>query len=116
MEKEMGDQNTKKDLVEEIKENARKDRQRLEKLCDDILKLTENAELMAQEGTSVVLAEHLTRATDSLTKVNSQLVELAKLQTKKEMIEKEIDAKKGNQSDELFDEIEKDGGEPDLHN
>lgn len=94
-----------KTLVDEIKHNARRDRARLEDLCDELLKLARNESLMVEELAKVALTEQLTKATDTLTRVNSQLVELAKIDAKKEMSKKDRE----NIHDSIFDEIQNDG-------
>lgn len=105
----MGDE---KELTDEIKSNARNDRARLESLCDGLLKLSNNAETMlGDEMAKVAVAEQLTRATDSLTRVNSQLVELAKIQLKRDLLSKASSKDASNSEREsLYDEIQKEDG------
>ena len=86
------------DLFDEIHCNARNDRKRLESLCESIMRLADSSGVDA-----ALLAESLSRLSDGLTKSNAQLVELAKILTKKEIISS---ATKGDdESDNLFDEI-----------
>jgi ethanolamine ammonia-lyase small subunit len=74
---------TSEQLLDEIKSNANKDRDRLEQYCDKLVNYVINSgdpELMvgASDGISKVAAE--------LTRNNQQLVEVAKLRLKKDLV------------------------------
>ena len=89
----------KDDLIREALENARRDRQSVEKVRDHILELTKSTG--AEESESVLaVSDTVAKLSDVLTKMNAQLVELTKIAAKSEKGE---DA--GN-NDSIFDEIE----------
>lgn len=84
---------TPEELLEEIHENARKDRKRLEKFCDAMEKFIDLEPVLVPD-----VAEGVSRLSDCLTRCNSQLVEVMKIISKKKPeTEKEVDG--------LFDEI-----------
>jgi hypothetical protein len=95
----------KKTLVEEILENARKDRIRIENLLEKMLKVS-SVPGVEDDLAQVAVAEQVADLTDSLTKMNQQLVELVKVQSKN----KEEEPKEGTLSkkerEAAFDEIE----------
>jgi hypothetical protein len=73
--------------VEEVITNARRDRIRLEKVADALLTVSaddqvrsEGEQMIAQAAASAAVSEELSKVTDSLTKINQQLVELIKHQ------------------------------------
>lgn len=80
---------TEKTLVDEIIENARKDRKRLEAVADGLTQgfgrfgdsVQEEGEPLDPE-VSAAFAEEIAKVADSLTKVNQQLVELVKIDAK----------------------------------
>jgi hypothetical protein len=82
------------ELLDEIKENARRDRKRLEKVCDDLLAAGGNA-------------EEISMVSDSLTKSNAQLLELAKLKAKKADESETDESFSQGEQDELFNDISK---------
>lgn len=85
------------DLVSEIVQNARSDRMRLEDVCDavvDAAKKTDDP--LALLG----LSEQMAAVTDSLTKNNAQLVEVAKIRAKNQQPKDE------KVDDTIFDQIE----------
>jgi hypothetical protein len=85
------------DLVKEIVKNARADRKRLEKVCDSVVGIAENTDdPLALLG----LSEQMSLITDSLTKTNAQLVEIAKIRAK------ERAPKEEKHDESVFDEIE----------
>jgi hypothetical protein len=77
---------TEKTLVDEIVENARRDRKRLEAVADGLTHgfgrlgdtVEEDGEPLDPE-VSAAFAEEISKVADSLTKVNQQLVELVKI-------------------------------------
>ena len=85
------------DLVKEIVKNARADRKRLETVCDSVISAAQESEdPMAVLG----LSEQMAMITDSLTKNNSQLVEIAKIRAKERMPKDE------KHDESIFSEIE----------
>lgn len=80
---------TERTLVDEIIENARRDRKRLEAVADGLThgfgrlgdSVEENGEALDPE-VSAAFAEEIAQVSDSLTKVNQQLVELVKIDAK----------------------------------
>jgi vacuolar-type H+-ATPase subunit E/Vma4 len=89
-------------LIEEIKENAKKDRDRLEGFCEQLVNFIKNSgdpELMveASDGIAKVSAE--------LTRNNQQLIEVAKLRLKKDLVNLATDGIGESERDELFDAI-----------
>ena len=101
---------TKESLIEEIVHNARRDRVRLESAISGLIKnLNEVSETSEDSDpeVSAAFAEEISKVTDSLSKVDQRLVELVKLETKKEE-----NPKKGNkgltaeEKEQLFDEVQ----------
>jgi hypothetical protein len=82
------------ELLDEIKENARRDRKRLEKVCDN---------LMDAGGD----AEEISMISDSLTKSNAQLLELAKLKAKAFSDNNEEETFSQDEQELLFNDISK---------
>jgi hypothetical protein len=75
----------KKTLVDEVIENARRDRKRLEAVADGLthgFDSKDDSEELDPE-VSAAFAEEIAKISDSLTKVNQQLVELIKVDAKK---------------------------------
>ena len=99
-----------KDLINEVKGNINADRERLTDLYDSIKKLTT---IQGQEDLLALatVSENLVKITDSLTKQNSQLVDLAKLKQKieSEKVPSNVSASGFSETDtqDVFDEIEK---------
>lgn len=87
----------KKELYEEVIENARRDRARLEKVADALLTVSadteeapaEGEEKIANAAASAAVSEELSKVTDSLTKINQGLIELVKYQRKTQAQEDE---------------------------
>lgn len=79
---------TKETLTEEIIKNARRDRKRLEAVADGLVngfaKVPEEGEDQSEFDPEIAaaFAEEIAKIGDSLTKVNQQLVELVKIETK----------------------------------
>ncbi len=104
-----------KTLVDEIIENARRDRKRLEAVANGLTQgfgrlgdtADENEETLDPE-VSAAFAEEIAKVSDSLTKVNQQLVELVKIDAKKSA---EIEKKPGSgkisrkEADAIYDEL-----------
>lgn len=88
-------------LFEEIHENVKKDRTRLEAFYERLLMVVNNGdpELMveASEGVAKLTAE--------LTRTNQQLVEIAKLKLKKDLVNLASDGIADSDREELFDEL-----------
>lgn len=93
----------KKELFEEVIENARRDRARLEKVADALLTVSadteeapaEGEEKIANAAASAAVSEELSKVTDSLTRINQGLIELVKHQRKtmQQEEDKKMDAK-----------------------
>jgi hypothetical protein len=98
-----------RDLRKEIIENARKDRTRLEEVAESLLSLAHKEGALAAVDpemtgeAAAAVSEELSRVTDSLTKINAGLIELVKVDAKKE-----VDPKKAleRERDKIFDEVE----------
>lgn len=86
------------DLFAEIVRNARSDRGRLEKICDSITSAAEGTTDDSLAGLG--LAENMAQVTDSLTRNNAQLVEVAKILSKAQAPSKEAF------DERMYDEIE----------
>ena len=91
---------TKKTLVDEILENARRDRKRLESIADGLTHgFGQLGDSTFQEGepadpeVSAAFAEEIAKISDSLCKINQQLVELVKIDAKKEEMKPKDPAK-----------------------
>jgi hypothetical protein len=72
-------------LVSEIVENARSDRARLTKVADKLGELMSSplvSDGEAEPEVALTISEEMSRVTDSLTRVNQQLVELVKARLK----------------------------------
>ena len=93
-EKDDGTQ-TYEELIEEIKQNARNDRKRLEDAIDEL----------CEKGHADV--EELASVTDALTKSNAQLVEVAKIAAKRAMETASPDEFDENDREDMFEDIEK---------
>lgn len=91
-------------LMEEIHENVRRDRKMLEELCSFLLKIRDVDPVSALEA-----VEQIARISDSLSKANSQLVELTKIKVKKETdveVNHNVNSRLSDEEAEgLFDEI-----------
>lgn len=104
---------TKMDLIEEVIENARKDRARLEKVADALLTVSadqpeapaQGEEKIAQAAASAAVSEELSKVTDSLTKINQQLVELVKHQRKSADMDTAKSLDKG-EKDDIYAQME----------
>jgi len=94
------------DLFEEILKNARSDRKTVEKVRDELIKLTSQPEVMVEGMAMITVAENVAKLSDVLTKMNAQLVELTKVSVKTEA---PTDVKKVTDADSIFDEIEMSG-------
>jgi hypothetical protein len=109
-----------KTLVEEIIENARSDRKRLEAVANG---LTHGfGQLGDSEGdgealdpeVSAAFAEEIAKVTDSLSKINQQLVELVKIDIKKMPVDdkpKPDGSLSKNEKESIYDEL----SGPDIH-
>lgn len=97
------------DLFKEVIENSRKDREKLEHIRDRILSAVDSTDpdtlkVMEIEPLAMLgVAENIARISDVLVKVNSQLVELAKISVKIDNPVKELNSDR----ESMFDEIEK---------
>lgn len=101
---------SKENLIEEIIANARRDRRRLEEVADGLMHgfssspIDEESDDVNPE-VAAAFAEEIAKISDSLTKTNQQLVELVKIESKKEPAEKQISLDK-KQVDEVYEEIQ----------
>ncbi len=103
----------KESLTEEIIANARRDRKRLELVADSLIQKYNDIkeEIEQHEGvaldpeTAAAFAEEISKLSDSLTKVNQQLVELVKIEHRR--VPPEEPTKLGKQEvEEVFNEIQ----------
>ena len=109
---------TEKTLVDEIIENARRDRRRLESVAEGLtngfkqMGETDPGEEPLDPDVSAAFAEEIAKISDSLTKVNQQLVELVKIDAKKTLdASANQPAAKGGkvtkrEAEEIFDELQ----------
>ena len=107
----------KKELFDEVIENARRDRARLEKVADALLTVStdteeapaEGEEKIANAAASAAVSEELSKVTDSLTKINQSLVTLVTLERKR--AQAEDDKKMENEDKEdVYARLEKERG------
>lgn len=91
---------TKDVIIEEALENARKDRQTIVDFRKKLIDIAMHPVMDAEPLGIVAVAEHIAKISDTLTKVNSQLVELSKIASKTKEEDSQFD------KDSLFDEIE----------
>ena len=89
------------DLLSEIRDNLRVDREKLTKIFD---KITEEVE----ESLHPELIEGFTSVSEVLTKNTAQMIELAKLHVKKSLIKDGDDRPSDVEADSLFNTIEND--------
>jgi len=102
------------DLVEEVLANARRDRARLEKVADALLAVStdteeapaEGEEKIANAAASAAVSEELSKVTDSLTRINQQIVELVKHQRKSAQSEEDRKLD-GDEKDDIYSRLEK---------
>lgn len=92
-----------------IKKNSIGDRDQLEKVRDELMNLATSGDMLAEEPLArMTVAGEITRITDSLTKVNAQLLELARTRIKKDLLEGgDIKEKKSTNMDEIWNTMEK---------
>ncbi len=92
------------DLFAKVVQNIHDDREILVELRDKIIQIGKGdaATLLAEPVTLAAVAENVSKLTDALTKMNSQLVELTKVSSKSDEGEKDKDQDK----ESIFDEIE----------
>lgn len=86
-----------KELSEEILDNIREDRKVIVEVRDNIIRFIDESE------EKVVTFEGITRLSDTLTKMNAQLIEILKLNKKNA---KEVDKDDHAYKDFMFEEIE----------
>ena len=98
------------DLQSEIVKNAREDRQRLVQIADGLKSL---AEKKTDEGSgeldpevAMMLSDQLSKVSDSLVKINQQLVELVRIDTRKIPSPQDIAKFNNKERDHLFDDLE----------
>jgi hypothetical protein len=87
-------------LVKEIHENARRDRKLLEEFCDALKKIDDKNDPAAKAA----MIEDVAKLVDCLTKSNAQLVELAKIVTRRE-ISDSSDTGTRHKNEDIFNEI-----------
>lgn len=96
---------TAEEIIEEVRQNVIRDRSRLEKFLGDVLSdIGSSGDLLAR-------ADAVAKLSDSLTKSNSQLAEMAKLVRKSEP-EDEGDGWSEEDADGMFDQIGPDHTRP----
>lgn len=91
-----------KSILDEITENVRRDRERLELVAEDLVKVLRDSETERDPLSTIGLAENLAKLSDSLTRSNGLLVELAKMKSKESI------AKKMTKGGFSFDDEERD--------
>ena len=89
------------DLLEEIHDNACQDREALAKIRDKVVDGFDATDPLAK----AVISDNMARLSDSLTKVNMQLLEIAKIRLKKEIASSRKSEQDDGDSDAMFDEI-----------
>jgi hypothetical protein len=103
---------TKENLTEEIISNARRDRKRLEAVADGLVQGFARVPSPEEQGDpnefdpeiAAAFAEEIAKIGDSLTRVNQQLVELVKIETKRFV---PAPSKLGKEDvEEVYDEIQ----------
>ena len=87
-------------LLEEIHENSVKDREALTKVRDEIVTGFDPADQFARSAT----ADSVARLSDSLSKINVQLLEIAKIHLKEKIAKDRAEAG-DDDPDSMFDEI-----------
>lgn len=105
----------KKTLIEEVIENARRDRKRLEAVADGLTNgfgqlgdnVTGEGEPLDPE-VSAAFAEEIAKVSDSLSKIQQQLVEIVKIDAKRELEKPQRDPSKLSQleKEELYEELQ----------
>ena len=95
------------ELVAEVISNARRDREKLEKLRDNLMTVDPQQQAIIDETPLAQLgvAENVARIHDVLVKVNGQLVELAKISAKLENPAADV----RQDADDIYDTIERSG-------
>lgn len=109
---------TEKTLVDEIIENARNDRRRLEAVADGLTRgfdrtgdIAEDENQALDPEVSAAFAEEIAKVSDSLTRVNQQLVELVKIDARKSSVDpNNKPVTKGNpitkkDAEDIYDEL-----------
>ena len=97
------------ELFAMIKTNSIGDRVQLEKIRDELMNIAAPGAVLDDEPLArMTVASEITRITDSLTKVNAQLLELARTRIKKDLLEGgDIKEKKSTNMDEIWNTMEK---------
>ena len=99
-------------LTQEIIGNARRDRKRLEAVADGLTRRYDDLKAIDEDRPSdtidpevaAAFAEEIAKLSDSLTRVNQQLVELVKVENRRApAADDKLDSK---QTQEIFDEIQ----------
>lgn len=95
------------DLFALIKENSIGDRAQLEKVRSELMELATSGDMLADEPLArMTVADQVTKISDSLTKINAQLLELARTRIKKDLLEGKGDTSKKGMED-LWNTMEK---------
>lgn len=89
------------DVIDEIHSNAQEDRERLTGVRDKII---ENFDPSDQFARSAV-ADNVARLSDSLARINGQLLEIAKIRLKETVVRARMEAGSESDPDSMFDEI-----------
>ena len=101
---------TKESLVDEIIENARKDRKRLESvakgLTGGLFNLGSEDDGTVDEETAAAFAEEISKISDSLTKINQGLIELVKMDAKKAVAQPDPTKLSEADKESLYDEVD----------
>jgi vacuolar-type H+-ATPase subunit I/STV1 len=101
------------ELQQEIVENARSDRKRLVQIADGLKKFADRGQVQAEgdgEGmdpeVALALSEQVAKVSDSLTKINQQLVELVRINARRIPSAEEIAKFNAKEKDSVYDEME----------
>jgi len=100
----MNDKKDSSHIAEIAEERICEDRKKLEELQEKLLELAKSSDndLIA----CAAISEHITRIADSLTKQTAQLIELAKIKQKNELIVKRKDSLSESDVEDLYDNFD----------
>ena len=90
----------KKDLVDEVLENARRDRKAVESIRDSLIREVSRETDDGEQISAIMISRDIAGLSEVLTKINSQLVEVAKF------VSKSGERDESNDREDIFNEIE----------
>lgn len=101
------------ELQKEIIDNARADRARLVDVADGLVKMmgkakqgNDDQDTRIDPEVAMALSDQLSSVTDSLTKVNQQLVELVRIDTRRILTPQELAKFNSKDKDSVYAELE----------